>query len=277
MNKPVGMGTNADVVKAMALARNMSADLDAWDLLAEESVQGDAARADVNAAYSVGRKWLAEAAAKCKSGDLVDTLSSLVVNHDGGTEIKKLAGLALIMMQWDAQNKKFPTLPESVYSNLAGKRVGIAIGLGGAKWQIESNCGLDVIVAFAGDNDGGGFGTLFRHAAGSSIVAGSILCRNGRSIRVYELYVNFDPCNPRIQMFVDRLKKSCRVVEILCGVDAYYCTYLGNLAQANDLRMVYMHGVSAKNGIREVVAPGIVRDFYHDRTSNPGLRSRAPV
>lgn len=261
------MGTNADVVEAMALARDLSADLDTWDLLKETSLQGDAARAKVNAAYTVARKWLIEAAAKCKSGDLADTLGSVKIKYDGGTETDKLTGLSLIMTQWDAQNKELPTLPESFYNDLVGKRVGIAIGLGGVKWQIETNCSLDIIVAFAGDNDGGGFGTLFTHAQ-KSFVVGSIQCRNGRSIRVYELYSNFEPCNPQIQAFVDRLKKSCRVLEILCGVDAYYCTLLGNLAQENDLRMIYMHGASAEDGIREESAPGNVRNFYRDRTKD---------
>ena len=53
-------------------------------------------------------------------------------------------------------------------------------------------------------------------------------------------------------------------VEILCGVDGFYCEKLGNLAQAEQLPFIYMHG-TAEDHILKRSAPGQTRVFT-DRT-----------
>ena len=254
-----------DVVAPMMRIRENAADFDYWEVLMDTANRAE--KRQVEADYDVAKRWLLARYEQCKSSDLEDTIGSIMIKAEGGSAIQKLEGASLIAERWFAQNDALPQLPTRFYDMLKGKSVGVAIGLGGFKWQFRADCKLDVIVHFAGDstqalNDG--FGTLFQKQEEGEVYEGSIVC-HGRTVPVWEVYRNFVPCNHRSSDFLALLKaRGAAEVEILCGVDGFYCEKLGNLAQAEQLPFIYMHG-TAEDHILKRSAPGQTRVFT-DRT-----------
>ena len=254
-----------DLVATMMRIRENAADFDYWGVLMDTANRAE--KRQVEADYDVAKRWLLARYEQCKSSDLEDTIGSIMIKAEGGSAIQKLEGASLIAERWFAQNDALPQLPTRFYDMLEGKKVGVAIGLGGFKWQFRADCALDVIVHFAGDstqalNDG--FGTLFQKQEEGEVYEGSIVC-HGRTVPVWEVYRNFVPCNHRSSDFLALLKaRGAAEVEILCGVDGFYCEKLGNLAQAEQLPFIYMHGTADDHTLQRS-APGQTRVFT-DRT-----------
>ena len=239
---------------------------------AEPSLESSSAEVEqVKADYKIAEKWLLKRYEECQSAALSDTMGTVFGKLQPGTPSQTLEASSLIAHQWFAQHNKMPTLPDRFFNMIQGKRVGVAIGLGGddhLQWQFKVDCDLDVIVHFAGDGTEpaeDGFGTLFQKQSKGPFFEGSIVC-NDRDIPVWEVYKNFVPCNDASSDFLALLAaRGAKEVEILCGVDGYYCEKLANLAQTKELPFFFMHG-SKSDHILEYAKPGEVRNFYRDRT-----------